>query len=243
MIPVTARLPWQAVRGSHIEISWKSLSVFWSFGVIVFGMALKMGQVINPSKPPDALLSFASAMSIALMMAWVCLLGFGFFSMGMLWEIKEFFYGVLAAGVLTGVILGFRTNQQRCRSRITPDTGGNGPCDAAPITSPEIAEGDRRGSSVMNLFWFMLGSIGGFGFLILEMFVEPIIPRGNRIGTNPLGGARYDRDQFPIDVTVGLAMALVGWILGITLIKLGMPRWLGIGLIVTTSALAIMFPF
>jgi hypothetical protein len=182
-------------------------------------------------------------MSIALLLAWVCIVGIGFLSMGMILEIEGFFYGVLSAGVLLGLILGIRTYQQNCRSSIEPDTGTNGSSND-DHTIPAKSAGIRKSSPASSLLWFLLGTIGGFALPVLEsFFVEPLLPRGRRIGTNPLGGAIYDRDQFPINLAVGLGMVATGWIIGVALIKLGAPRWLGIGVIVSATAIGLCFPF
>jgi hypothetical protein len=182
-------------------------------------------------------------MSIALLMAWVCIVGIGFLSMGMILETEGFICGVLSGGVLLGSILGIRTYQQDCRSSIGPDTGASGASNAGH-SNPAKSAGIRKSSPASSLLWFLLGTIGGFALPVLEVFlVESLLPRGRRIGTNPLGGAIYDRDQFPIDLAVGLGIVATGWIVGVALIKLGAPRWLGIGLIVSATAIGLCFPF
>jgi hypothetical protein len=223
---------------------WDNRTVFWSAGVIVFGIALRILALFNPSKAPDALFSIAWATSISTAIAWLWIIGLGFFSMGMFWDMPGFFAGILSAGFVGGWFFGFRA-YRRNRARLTAmNPGANNEGDASLAGRLNEAGGNHGDPVARNGLWFMLGSIGGFTVLLLEAFViEPLLYRGKRISTNPLGGAQYDRDQFPIDVTVGLAMVVAGWILGVALIKLGAPRWLGIGVIVTATGIGIVFPF
>jgi hypothetical protein len=213
-----------------------------SLGVLVLGLLLGVVNWIRRPKEPDLLVSVACAVSLSLVIAWLCIFAITAFT---------FSYGatdgvivtVLAAGGLTGLVYGIATF---CRHR---SGGAAAPAPTEPViqdssetdTTPRApARPVRVLKAGAGLFWFTIGAFSSCCLTVAAGWLASFF-RGPIVGHTVLGTARFARDQTPINIVTGLGILVTGWILGLLMPRLRIPRALSVGLIVGTTLLGVTF--
>jgi len=244
-IPGQVRWPWQRARqDAHVELAMGEQAFRFTLGVLVLGMVLRAGTWLTARGQPDAVVTVAWSLSLALalFLAWLCL-----------WDVSAltFRYGatdgviiaMLGLGVVGGCVSGgFSVRSDRSRFSAAP--AAQRPFGGAAAARPEAGTGRAMPAQAQTfasgLFWFVIGVICALGLTTVAGWMGARF-RGPIIGVWELGTPRYAQDQTPINVATGLGMLSAGWVLGLLLHRRRSVRGLAVGLVVGSTLLGMLF--
>jgi hypothetical protein len=215
------------------EISWLLNAARLSLGVLVLGAVVRAWNWWTGPKILDPVIAMAWSLSLWQVIAWPCLVFSG------AWMVSDLLAaGILSAGLFVGVVYGVWSLRVHAASTSSPPaTNVPVPCEPACV-SEQL--NDQGRSPISALAWFALGFIGALCLIFVILWAASFF-RGPILGYNELGGVRYARDQFFVQLGAGLAVLTIGWSTALGLRRLKAPRPLTWGIIVCTTPLGLAF--